>query len=93
MAAIVPIETVEPAPYELAKPISVVVHPAEGGGYIASYLDANINASGETPHEAVANLKDIMIGLFECLEREPPENLGKGPREQLVTLKFLLRRK
>ena len=88
----VPIETFDPEPFELRRPLSVVVQ-GSGTGFVASLFDANINASGETAQDAVANLKDLILALFIRLRREPIENLGKGPARQRAVLEGLLRRK
>jgi predicted RNase H-like HicB family nuclease len=89
---VVPIETFAPEPFEVLRPLCVVVQPQDGG-YIASLFDANINASGETAQDAVANLKDLMLALYVRLQKEPKERLGKGPARQRAVLQALLRRK
>src|SRR5436190_5695058 len=88
----VPIETFDPEPFELRRPVSVVVQ-AFGNSFVASLFDANINASGETAQDAVANLKDLILALFIRLGKEPKERLGKGPARQLAVLEGMLRRK
>jgi predicted RNase H-like HicB family nuclease len=88
---IVPIESFAPEPFEVIKPFHVVVEPADGE-FIASLYDANINASGETEEEAVADLKDMMLTLFERLQQEPEQALGVGPKRQLAVLKSLVRK-
>jgi hypothetical protein len=89
---LVPIETMDPEPFALRRPVSVVVQASEER-YTASLFDANINASGETAQDAVANLKDLMVALLIRLRKEPKERLGKGPARQLAVLEGLLRRK
>jgi hypothetical protein len=89
---VVPIETFDPEPFELRRPVSAVVQPS-GEGFVASLFDANINASGETAQHAVANLKDLILALFIRLAKEPKEKLGQGPARQLAVLEGLLRRK
>jgi hypothetical protein len=89
---IVPISNFEPEPYEAIKEIQVVVQP-DSDSFIASFFDANINASAETQQDAVSNLKDLMIALYERLGREPNEKLGKGPARQLAILRSVMRRK
>jgi hypothetical protein len=89
---LVPIESFEPDPYELTKKITVLVLPDEGS-WIATLVDANINASGETFPEAVANLKDMMIDLFELLRKEPKDKLGKQPSQQLAFLRSVMRKR
>ena len=70
----VPIETFDPEPFELRRPVSVVVQ-AFGNSFVASLFDANINASGETAQDAVANLKDLILALFIRLGKEPNQRL------------------
>jgi hypothetical protein len=87
---LVPITTLDPEPFELRKKIMVVVQP-DDDSFVATFFDANINASGNTQVDAVANLKDMMVSLFATLEKE--KKLGKGPANQLAVLRGLMRRK
>ena len=87
---IVPITTLDPEPFELTRDVMVVVQP-DDDSFVATFFDANINASGNTQVDAVANLKDLMIAIFETLENE--KKLGKGPAAQLAILRGLIRRK
>jgi hypothetical protein len=87
---VVPITTLDPEPFELSKEIMVVVQP-DDDSFVATFFDANINASGNTQVDAVANLKDMLVSLFDILEKE--KNLGKGPAHQLAILRGLVRRK
>jgi hypothetical protein len=88
----VPITTFAPEPYELIKAMKAVVQPVEDE-FVATFFDANINASGGTQQDAVANLKDMMLGLLEVLEEEPADKLGKEPARQLAVLREFIRRK
>ena len=89
-AIVVPITTLEPEPFELRKPVPIVVQQIDDQ-YVASFFDANINASGETQQDAVANLKDIMVILFQRLSKE--KKLGKGPSLQRSILARVTRRR
>jgi predicted RNase H-like HicB family nuclease len=80
----VPIETFAPEPYKVLKPFHVVVQ-AQEDEYVASFLDANLNASGSTQAEAVSNLKDVILAVFDCLN-EQQARLGPGPARQLGVL-------
>ena len=88
---IVPITTFDPEPYELCNGMVHVVVQPDDESFVASFFDANINASGNTQVDAVANLKDMMISLFDILEKE--KKLGKGPAHQLAVLRGIMRRK
>jgi predicted RNase H-like HicB family nuclease len=89
-AFVVSIQSLAPEPVELLKPIQIVVQQS-GEDYIATFFDANINASGETQEEAVANLKDLIVGSFETLEAISGK-LGPGPSRQLAVLSQFLKR-
>jgi len=87
----VPIETLAPEPYEVLKPFHAVVQ-ARGEEYVASFFDANLNASGATQEEAVFNLKDVIVAVFETLMEHDPAGLGPGPARQLEVLKEFIGR-
>ena len=88
---VIPIATLAPEPYELFRAIPVVVQPA-GGEFIATFFDANISTAGDTQEEAVANLRSLLLDMFEYLESEPPEALGPEPTRQLGVLRAFLTR-
>ena len=87
---IVPITSLDPEPYELCKEIFAVVQP-DDDSFVATYFDANVNASGNTQVDAVANLKDMLIAVFVSLEKE--QKLAKGPCAQLAVLRGVIRKK
>jgi hypothetical protein len=86
-----PIDSLEPEPYELTKTVQALVLP-DGDSYVASLLDGNINASGDTVQDAVFHLKDMMVKLFEGLGKQK-DKLGKQPSRQLAFLHSIMRRK
>ena len=85
LTAVVPITTFAPEPFEVLRPMSAVIQPL-GEEHLATFFDANINASGETQEEAFANLKDVLLGTFQMLERMAESKLGPGPRRQRAVL-------
>lgn len=87
---VVPIATFAPEPFDLLGEIHAVVQP-DGESFVASLFEANVNASGDTQQDAIANLKDMILATFETLKNEP--KLGKGPARQLAVLRALIRRK
>ncbi len=87
-----PIASLAPEPYEVIKPLYVVVR-AEEDQYIASFFDANLSASGDTREEAVLNLKDIIATTFEILGTMDESELGSGPLQQRKVLDEFVRRK
>ena len=88
---LIPIATLAPEPYALVRAIPVVVQPA-GREFVATFFDANISTAGDTQEEAVANLRSLLLDMFEYLESEPPEALGPEPTRQLGVLRVFLKR-
>ena len=89
---LVPITTLAPEPYDLLKEIKVVVQSSDEE-FLASFFDANVNASGCNETEAVENLKDMLLRRLEYLESLPSEKLGVGPSQQLAVLRCFIRRR
>jgi hypothetical protein len=86
------ITTFAPEPYELLRPISIAIE-GHTEGFIASFVEANINASGETEHEAVNMVKDTILMAYERLVSKDDEALGPGPLKQKQILMNLIREK
>ena len=91
LPAVVPVTTFAPEPFEVIRPFSVVIQP-NGDDFIATFFDANINASGETQEEAFAALKDVLLTTFQLLQRRPDSQLGPGPRRQRAVLAAVIRK-
>ena len=91
LTAVVPITSFAPEPFVVSRPMSVVIQPLDGE-HLATFFDANLNASGETQEEAFANLKDVMLATFQMLERMTDSQLGPGPRRQRAVLLECLQR-
>ena len=94
---LVPINTFAPNPFEVMKPIVVLVEPVteedgEPCEYIASFVDASISATGDTLEEAVALLKGRMTSQFKFLTGLPADRLGRMPQQQLAALQAVMRR-
>jgi hypothetical protein len=88
---IVPVTTLDPEPFELLRDIHIVIRPTEDG-YLATLYDANIGITGDTREEAVMNLRELIVDLFDELE-EDEDRLGPVPRQQLAVLRSLMRRR
>jgi hypothetical protein len=80
------IETVAPEPYDVRRPIPVVIRAVDDG-FAASLFDANIHTEGETPQEAFDNLRTLILDTLELLSEQPAETLGPEPRRQLAVLR------
>lgn len=84
------ISTFAPEPYEITKPIAVHLQ-TEGSNVIATFFDANLSTAGETEEEAYANLRSLILDVFDSLEAEPVSKLGSEPTRQLAVLRNFLR--
>lgn len=60
-------------------------------GYIASFVDANIHASGETEWEAIESLKMLIIDAYQMLLDMEPSSLGPMPSKQLAILQSFIK--
>jgi hypothetical protein len=88
-SVIVPIQDLEPSPVEVIQPILAVVQE-DDGAFVASFVDANMNASGESQLTAVEMLKDVIASSFRLfLSKEAV--LGEEPKRQLAVLRHFLR--
>jgi predicted RNase H-like HicB family nuclease len=85
------IQTFAPEPYELRAPIRVTLEESDSGAFVASFFDANIEASGETEQEAFGNLKNLILDVFDSLANEKPGKLGPEPMRQLAVLRSFIR--
>ena len=71
-----------PGNLHVIRSIPISVWPIHGV-YVASFVEANILASGETSEEAVDNVADIIASKFHLFSRN---TLGIYPRWQLDIL-------
>ncbi len=85
----VPVTTFVPEPYDVRKTIIVTIRPDETG-FVASFFDANIHASGDIEEEALRNLKSLILDVFDSLCAEPTGKLGPEPKRQLKVLREFL---
>ena len=88
---LVPISTLAPAPLEVIRDFQVLLRPIDEG-FVATLFDANISSSGETQSEAVDNIKDLIVMVFESLEHEDDNRLGPAMIRQKHALNSLMRR-
>jgi hypothetical protein len=88
-AEVVPfdITTFEPEPYRLLHPPMKAYVTRKGLEYIASQLESNIHASGDSEFEAQENLRSLILDTFEILTEEPEENLAPRALRQLLVLR------
>jgi hypothetical protein len=88
-SVVIPIQSLEPAPVDVVAPILAVVQE-EDGAFVASFVDANMNASGETQLDAMEMLKDVIASSFQLfLSKE--QVLGEESKRQLAVLRHFVR--
>jgi predicted RNase H-like HicB family nuclease len=78
------IRTFAPEPYRVKKPIPIVVRAHEGE-FLASFPDANVNASGETAQEAYEAVKLLLLDMLDHLARQ--SKLGPKLATRLAVLR------
>ncbi len=86
------LQTFAPEPFDMLKEINVLIDQ-EGEDFNASFVDANVNASGCNLAEAIENLKENILSRLDYLEQQNPEKLVKPLRNQLEVLREFVRRK
>jgi predicted RNase H-like HicB family nuclease len=86
------LNTLAPEPYDLLSEVKIVVESA-GEEFIASYMDANINAAGDSKEEALSNLKSLLIDVYEILYDEEDSRLGPGPLRQKRILATVMKKR
>jgi hypothetical protein len=77
----VPIESLAPEPYQVLRPMTCVVVPADEG-FEAALYDLNLYSSGDTQEEAVGALKSLLLDLFDHLSAKSEDLLGPEPLRQ-----------
>jgi predicted RNase H-like HicB family nuclease len=85
----VAITSFAPESYSLVRPVEVLIEPV-GDSFVASFFDANISTSGDDPQEALDNLKDLILDVYDSLRMESSKRLGPEPKKQLAVLESFL---
>ena len=88
---IVPVDSFAPQAIESLRTIHAVV-TFEDGAYVAAFVDANINGSGDSPLEAVEMLKEMIASAFLFYEQNEAQ-LGSEPQRQLAVLREFIKRR
>jgi len=86
----VPVHSLAPEPFEILSPIELIIRPT-GDGFIATFFDANVNASGDTETEAFENLKDMIVATFSEYTNVGVDRLGPEPTRQFAVLRKFVR--
>jgi hypothetical protein len=88
----VTVEKVSENGVDLVEPFIAVVRTS-GDGFIATFFEGNVSAAGSNEVEAIDNLKELVVATYEMLSELDPEELGVGPRRQLVVLNRIMTKK
>jgi predicted RNase H-like HicB family nuclease len=80
-----------PEPYTLKSAMHIKI-VGKGSEYIASHHESNIHASGDTPFEAIENLKSLILDTFDLLTSESSANLAIKAKHQRSLLEELIER-
>jgi hypothetical protein len=86
---VLPIQSFAPDRYEVLKPIWAVVQE-DDGAFVASFFDANINASGNDQLDAVEMLKEMIVSTFR-LFAEKEAVLGPETQRQFAVLREFMK--
>lgn len=85
-STIVPVQSLDDEDLGLTK-VPYVVVEEQDDTFIATFFDAHISSSGETPYEAVDHVKDMIVATFKRLQKTPAERLGPLPTRQIAVLR------
>lgn len=83
--------TLDPSRYYLRYPMPVSLKEKAPDEYIATFADAELSRSGDTPKEALAWLKSSIVELYELFKGE--DQLGPLPERQLRVLEQYIGKK
>jgi hypothetical protein len=73
------------SPLKVLKPFEITIEPVENA-FVASFLEANINASGDSKDEALDNLVSMIRDLYHLFADEI-NRLGPEPARQYSVLR------
>jgi len=88
---VVGLTTLTPEPFKMIQQIPVTIE-GDGEDFTATFVEANVSASGETEADAIANFKESLVSSYELLEDVPAGQMGPLPARQWGILKSVVRR-
>lgn len=74
------------AGFSLKQPIPVTIE-GDDENFTATFVEANISASGETESDAIANFKDALVSSYQVLADLPGNQFGPLPARQWEVLR------
>jgi hypothetical protein len=88
---VVPLATLTPEPFQMTQQIPVTIE-GDGEDFTATFVEANVSASGETEADAIANFKESLLSSYELLENLSPNQMGPLPTRQWEILQNVVKR-
>jgi hypothetical protein len=88
---VLPLTSLAPQPFQMTLQIPVTIE-GDGEDFTATFMEANLSASGETEADAIANFKDTLVSSYKILEEMNPNKLGPLPSRQWAILKSVVKR-
>lgn len=70
--------------YSLKQPITLSIEQVDDDEWLATFSEAELSRSGDTPHDAVEWLRSSIVQLFQMFKTE--KSLGPLPKKQLEAL-------
>lgn len=87
---VVPLTTLSPG-FQMRQQIPVTIE-GDGENFTATFVEANVSASGETEGDAIANFKDSLVSRYDVLASMPGNQLGPLPARQWEVLHSVVSR-
>lgn len=84
------VEEMDSDVFSVLKPMRFNINQIATNDFVATFPEARISASGETPEESVLMLQDMIIGRLEHLSDIDLERLGREPKRQLSVLRSFI---
>jgi hypothetical protein len=72
--------------YKLAYPINASLRQEDTDEYVASFGEAELSRSGDTPKEAIDWLKSSVVTVYDLFKNRNADQLGPLPTRQLRVL-------
>lgn len=88
---VVPLTTLAPEPFKMLQQIPVTIE-GDGEDFTATFVEANVSASGDTEADAISNFKESLVSSYEVLEDVPTNQMGPLPARQWVVLQSVVKR-
>jgi predicted RNase H-like HicB family nuclease len=68
----------------VARKFTVLLEPAEEGGFVVKCLKLSVASQGETREEALANIKEAIEGYLEVKTKLLDHDVVKGEKAEVI---------